>query len=420
MKPKVLIATTERWYPTVRLGMALAEAGCVVCAVCPSGHPLGKTRAAQRMYEYNGLRPLKSFADAITAAEPDFIVPGDDLATTHLHRLYEKQVRNKTTGARVCALIERSLGAAESFSVMHARADFMHLASRVGVRVPKTDIVEDMDDLRRSISRLGLPMVLKADGTSGGDGVRLVHTLEEAEHALRKLQAPPLLARAAKRSLVDQDANLVWPSLLRRRHVVNAQPLIEGNEATSAVFCWEGSVLASLHFEVVNKVRARGHATVLKVIENREMSAAIEEIASRLKLSGLHGFDFILEAQTGNAYLIEMNPRATQVGHLQLGPEHDLPAALYAVLAKQAVQPAPKVTEKDTIALFPQEWLRDPESEYLTTAYHDVPWAEAELVKDCVRQQKRKIHSNLHSKWVPIAPPLRTSQPYAAGRLDSE
>lgn len=419
MKPKVLIATTERWYPTARLGVSLAGAGCAVFTVCPSGHPLNKTKAVERMYEYNGLAPLRSFANAIVAAEPDFIIPGDDLATTHLHDLH-KQQKSKTTGARICALIERSLGAPENFAVVKARAEFMHVARQLGIRVPETEVVKSGDELPGWILRMGFPMVLKADNTSGGDGVSVVRTIEEAEHVLQKLQAPPLLARAAKRGLVDQDRNLIWPSLLRRRHVVNAQTFIEGHEATSAVLCCEGSILASLHFEVVNKVRARGHATVLRLVENQEMSSAVEKIAGRLRLSGLHGFDFMLEAETGNAYLIEMNPRATQVGHLQLGPGRDLPAALYAALSGQVVQPAPKVTENDTIALFPQEWLRDPESEYLTTAYHDVPWAETELVKECVRKQKHKTHSNLHSKWVPVAPALATSRPYAAGRLDTE
>ena len=68
MKPKVLLATTCRWFPTARLGMALANAGCVVDAVCPSGHPLSRTGAVHQTHVYNGLAPLTSFADAIAAA----------------------------------------------------------------------------------------------------------------------------------------------------------------------------------------------------------------------------------------------------------------------------------------------------------------------------------------------------------------
>ena len=43
--PTVLLAATDRWYPTARLGMALADAGCIVDAVCPSSHPVRLTRA---------------------------------------------------------------------------------------------------------------------------------------------------------------------------------------------------------------------------------------------------------------------------------------------------------------------------------------------------------------------------------------
>ncbi len=94
--------------------------------------------------------------------------------------------------------------------------------------------------------------------------------------------------------------------------------------------------------------------------------------------------------ETGNAYLIEINPRATQVGHLNLGPGRDLPAAVYAALIGKAAQPAPKVTEKNTIALFPQEWIRDPHSSFLQSAYHDVPWQEPALIRHCVSNREKQ------------------------------
>ena len=94
----------------------------------------------------------------------------------------------------------------------------------------------------------------------------------------------------------------------------------------------------------------------------------------------------MLETGTENANLIEINPRSTQVGHLSLGPGRDLPAALYAVLSEKAEQAAPKVTEKDTIALFPQEWIRDPQSAFLKSAFHDVPW-ERTRIDSRLRQQ---------------------------------
>ena len=389
MKPKVLLATTCRWFPTARLGMALANAGCVVDAVCPSGHPLSRTGAVHQTHVYNGLAPLTSFADAIAAAKPEIIVPGDDLATWHLQHLYRRE-QGSTKRGTLCALIEHSLGAPESFPIVNSRSAFMELAHTERIRAPKAEVVRNIDDLKTWVARMGFPTVLKANGTSGGDGVRIVHTLDQAELALRTLQAPPLLARAAKRALLDQDKTLVWPSLLRRRSVVNAQAFVAGHEATSTIACWKGSILASLHFEVINKASSAGHATVVRLVENAEMSAAVEKMTRRLGLSGLYGFDFMLEVDTGNAYIIEINPRATQVGHLSLGLGHDLPAALYAALSGKAVQAAPKVTEKDTIALFPQEWIRDPESAFLQSGYHDVPWEEPEFVRDCVNNHRKQ------------------------------
>ena len=55
----------------------------------------------------------------------------------------------------------------------------MELAQGENIRVPKTEVITNTNDLRRWIARMGFPTVLKANGTSGGDGVRIVHTLEE-------------------------------------------------------------------------------------------------------------------------------------------------------------------------------------------------------------------------------------------------
>jgi carbamoylphosphate synthase large subunit len=414
MKPRVLLATTSCWYPSARLTVALSRRGCGVEVVCPAQHPVRKSKSVLRVHEYSGLSPLASFARAITVAEPDFIVSGDDFATQHLHRLYAQEKRKGKLDSPICAVIERSLGNPESFSIVSARTAFMDAARKEGVRVPPTEVIRNAEELKAWIMRTGLPTVLKANGTSGGDGVRIAHTLAEANHSFEELQAPPLLARALKRTLVDQDTRLLWPSILRHRSVVNGQMFVVGQEATSTIVCWKGAVLASLHFQVVNKTSSTGHASVLRLIENGEMSAAVERMSRRLSLSGFYGFDFMLEVDTGNAHLIEVNPRSTQVGHLSLGVGRDLPSALYATLSGEPVQPSPKVTDKDTIALFPQEWIRDPESPFLRSAYHDVPWEESELIRDCVRNSRKQSGWYSRSKRKPASSNVLSPRPIAA------
>lgn len=407
MKPTVLIATTSRWFPTARLGMALARVGCTIDIVCPSRHPIRVTHAVRQTLIYSGLSPLTSFAAAISTSKPDLIIPSDDIAVAHLHELYYREQQRGKLGETICALIERSLGLSDNFPIVRSRTRFAELAKKEGIRVPDTETVANLEELGDYIARMGFPVVLKSDGTSGGEGVRIVWTADEAERAFRVLQAPPLLARAAKRALIDLDTRLIWPCLLRTRSVVNAQTFVAGCEATSTIACWGGRVVANLHFEVLSKHDSRGPSTVLRFIDNPDMSLATERIARRLNLSGIYGFDFMLEVQTGKAHLIEINPRATQVGHLALGPGRDLPAALHAAITGRTVQDSAPITEKDTITLFPHEWLRDPKSPFLQSSYHDVPWEEPEFVRLCVGTRRKRDSLYSQRRWTPGLSPTR-------------
>lgn len=398
LKPALLLLTTTRWFPTARLAVALARSGFSVEAICPNDHPMRKTGAVTRFYAYDSLAPLASIEAALTATRKDLLVPGDDLATSLLRALHERSSKKNES---ICKLIERSIGPAESFPYVCARAKLMKLASEEDIRIPRTEVARD---LARQVAseHLSFPMVLKVDGTSSGEGVRIVRSNEEAERAFKKLQAPPSIIRALKRAIIDHDLKLVAPVLLRRKNTVNLQEFVQGRDATSLVACWEGAPLAALQFEVVKKQYANGPASVMQRIDNAEMTSAAAKIIRRLRLSGLYGFDFLLEERTGHAYLIEMNPRPTQVGHLNLGPGSDLPAALYAAVTGQPLLETPAVTDSQTIALFPQEWTRNPASCFLQSAYHDIPWDEPELIRAGTRKSNGFVSRYRGKKWAQI------------------
>jgi biotin carboxylase len=337
------------------------------------------------------------------------IVSGDDWASKHLQDLYSRESKHNLTGRKICELIERSIGSPKSFPVATCRASFMDLANKEGIRVPRTAVLENVRDLEARISLLGFPLVLKSDGSSSGEGVKIVHTLSEAKRGLRALQSPPQLIRVAKRALINRDLRWIRPAFERCRSVVSAQEFIAGRDATSLAACWKGEVLAALHFEVINKQYERGPSSVLRLIENREISDATGRLVRRLNLSGLHGFDFLLENDTEVPYLIEMNPRATQVGHLALGPGRDLPAALTAAVMGEPIPQTRTITENSTIALFPQEWLRNPQSTFLTSAYHDIPWEEPDLIRDCLRKTRRWNDWRSLEHWIQIFSTHRSS-----------
>lgn len=394
LNPTLLIVSSSGWFPIARLAVAFSQAGCRVEAVCSLMDPLSKTGVVERLHPYGRVLPLHSLRRAIAAAQPDLVVPGDDLSVQHLHALFAREQSRGAQGVEICDLIERSFGASCSFPAVSSRAEFIRVAKEEGIRVPENGLLNNLDDVRTWFTRMGFPAVLKINGTTGGEGVRVVRSLGEAEDAFHALSAPPLLARAAKRLLVKRDRSMLWRSVTRRRSVVTVQSFISGREATSAVACWQGRVLAALHFEVLHKAHAFGPATVIRRVEHPEMIQAALKIAQRLQLSGVHGLDYMIENGTERAYLIEINPRATQVGHLAFGKGHDLPAALLAAVSGQPVAGEKTSTENDTVALFPQEWMRDPQSPWLRSAYHDVPWETPELLRACLRRTKRNSWSS--------------------------
>jgi hypothetical protein len=385
--PTILITASSNWVTTARLGVSFAQANCRIEAICPASHAIRKTTALSRSYAYHALSPVTALRQAILAAKPDLVVPADDLSTQHLLDLHAQE--KAPDGHAIRELIERSLGAPESFPFMIARNSFMKLAQQEGVRVPNTAVIRDVNDLRSWASESGFPAVLKADGSSSGEGTQVVHDISQAEQALRTLQAPLHLARVLKRALFNRDLRSVRPRLEGRRAVVNAQEYIAGRDATSLVACWKGQVLAGLHFEVIKKQYKYGPASVMRLIENPEIESFVARVVRRLCLSGLHGFDFLLQDGTELPYMIELNPRSTQVGHLSLGPGRDLPGALCAALTGKAARQIAPLTDNPVIALFPQEWLRDRDSVHLQNGYHDVPWEEPELIRACLRSRRK-------------------------------
>jgi hypothetical protein len=367
----------------------------------------------QQIYPHRALDPVHSFRRAVQASAPQLIVPADDLATHLLHDVYRLERKQHPEGSELASLIERSLGAAESFPLVEGRAAFLARAKTLRIRAPQTIEVSDVKSLANVASELGYPFVLKADGTSGGYGVRIVHSAEEARSAFRALHAPPLFARAVKRAVMDHDRNLLIPALTRRIPAINAQAFVEGSDATSTVACWNGKVLAGLHFEVIRKRYELGPASVMQWIENTEMQDAVVNIVANLKLSGIHGFDFVLETGTTHAHLIEINPRTTQVGHINLGAGRDLPGALSAAVSGSEPVHTAAVSASDVVALFPQEWMRDPGSTFIEDAYHDVPWAEPDLLEMCIERAQKQFP---RKSGTPVA--RATAEGFSPGFVD--
>jgi hypothetical protein len=402
--PRILLVATLRWPLAARLAIAFRHLGCPVEAWCPRGHPLEKTRAVGRIHRHSVLAPRRSLGAAIRASVPDLVVPCDDDAAIHLHHLH--QSGGATGFSATQRLIERSLGSPASCSLAVARGELMRLALAEGVRIPATWSLACAADLDAACAQSGFPAVLKVDHSWGGFGVTVVGDIGQAHAAFRRAMHPSVM-QALSHLVLRRDPSYLLRWFTDARPGVMLQSFIKGRPANRAVACWQGEVLAGNSVVALQTRSPTGPATVVRIVDNAEMTAAAERLVRALGFSGFCGLDFVIEAVTGAAWLIEINPRATPICHLPLGSGHDLPAALHARLRGEPMSGASATAGAalggDVIAMFPGEWSRNPVSPYLRSAFHDVPWSEAELVRDCVALpwEERGFVARLRARLAP-------------------
>jgi hypothetical protein len=412
MAPKVLLATTSRWFSTARLAMAFHRIGCQVDLVCPPDHPAFSTRALRHRFRYHGLRPQQSFRKALLESQPDIVIPCDDVAMRHLHRLYSTiSAATDEKSTEIGRVLRVSMGDPVSYPITESREKFLALAREEGVRVPETKTITSSDQVEQWVAQFGFPAVLKADGTSGGEGVRIVHTLPEAMWAYKTLHAPLATLVAAKRTFLDRDSNCIRPWLMQHPRQVSIQRFVAGPDATVAVASWRGEVLACIDAEVLRTSKPKGPATIVRLCQDGDRLQSIKKIVRKLGFTGLCGFDFMIDAANGDAYLIEMNARATQTCSLPLGPQRDLISSFCTAITGQPFFQVPLQLAGDTIALFPMAWRGDTASELFQSSYLDLPIDEPNLVRLGMKQTQITSKEKLQQKWIQIFSKLGLHQP---------
>jgi len=395
--PHILLATTGKLASTARMAMELRDAGATVSLIAPANHPAAVLDDLSHKITYSAVSPRGTLEATMLRLRPDAVIPCDERAVRDLHSL-----QRFTRHPEIRELIERSVGQPSAYLAATSRVELMALAGRLGIRVPPSMALPNKAALDRWISHNPAPFVLKADGSWAGFGVRIISDARMAHQALNHMTRPASGYLAVREMLLEGDRYGVRAWLKRERPVMSVQGYVDGWPANIGVACWNGEMLAATCVESVATRSATGPSTVARIIRNPEMVDAAQRIVRALGLSGLIGFDFMIEAATGAAYLIEMNPRNTPICALRLGPGRDLPEALVAQLANRPVRERPARTDREIVAFFPDTWLQDPSSGFLQSGYHDVPWEQPELVRLLMKPELRErywIMRKLSQSW---------------------
>jgi hypothetical protein len=341
------------------LPSALRRAGFVVGAAGAKNGPLAHTRHVSRGWFTAETidTPQKLLHVVSTAFErfaPEIIFPADDQTV----RIFHHAARGHPTLRVSTALrdvLQNSLGDPAFQDITAAKSRLETICSACGVNMPPQLVAPDDEQARAFAQTHGFPLLIKPDTGWAGQGIEWCRTADDMIKALHTARS--------------------------RRGAFALQKFIRGQTAAIACSALRGQWLAGIAYAKHRTVSPHGPTSVARRLDRADMLDAGARLVRHFGYTGFAGIDFVIEESTNKAWMIEFNPRVTPI----CGRAHwmgvDLAAALYTALtSKPPATPLPTI-RTEFLAFFPQEWLRNPQSKFLSSAHHDVPWDDPRLLR---------------------------------------
>lgn len=382
---KILLVSVLPYLFSARLVLGLQQVGFTVAVVCPTRHPVHHLRhpplrCPLGIAGANSLGPFGARARVMNAIErflPDAIVPCDDYAAQILHGIA------RSAPPQIVERLESSLGPVKAYAILESKTAQVTLARQRNIRTPRFEIIENRRSLPEALGEVGLPAFMKRDASWAGQGVRKVSDGADLHKAWRELSKQHSLMHALK-NVRKTGVRHALAGVRRGRPALHLQAAVAGLPAHRTIVCRNGKVIDGFSLVAVETSSESGPASVVRVADNPEMTVAADVLAKELRLNGLVGFDFVV-AESGEAYFLEINARATPAAALAVAGAPDLLGILFRTMTPSSGAPARSVAG-DTIALFPDEMLRDGTSPFLGSAHHDIPTDEPGLVEFGLQQ----------------------------------
>ncbi|MBC8063280.1 MAG: ATP-grasp domain-containing protein [Chlorobia bacterium] len=346
---RVLLVSQWKWHGPARFPKALKEAGFEVAAVCGKGEWIANTRYVDKFYLAPTWeeRPFLEFLIvAIESWHPDLILFATDnmvLAGQELRRLVESN-QAKLSSRMVETLRSSTFDPAHE-GLLHSKFDLLEALKERGVRIPAQRELNTLSDADSFVQEHGYPVLLKPDFGFAGSGIMFCHTEEELLKNLNKV----LFGKNRQRYAIQ-------------KYLGNKTALIEFVAKDGKVLCHQSAQRMHTH------PGETGPVTVLRTVESTEMLKAAEAMCDLLRYNGIGVPQFVVEDDScESALLLELNPRMSHFPHVWAKYGNNFAETLRKGWSGESVvQNPPRLGE--TIALWPQEAIRDPESSYLANA----------------------------------------------------
>lgn len=343
---RALILAQWDWHGPARIPRALKQNGCEVAAICKKGDWTSKTRFVDRHFfvdTSDEAAILGALERVIQEWQPDLILPGTDnmVSTLAIFRSHVMEGRVNIPEAQREVVIN-ALPAPDKQRYIGKKIDLLNDLAERGVSVAPQREIATLGDAELFVEEHGYPVVLKPDEGFAGEGIKFCHTEEELLNELRQIL---LLGRPTRYAI--------------QKHLGRQTALVE-------FVAKDGKMLAA---NAVYRLRTHpgdtGPTSVARIVKGKAMKDATEALCEFLGYNGIGVAQFMVQDETcETAHLIELNPRMSSFIHLWKLMGTDLVAALIHAWKDERWRIEP-VKEGLTVALYPQEALRDRNSEFL-------------------------------------------------------
>ncbi|MCW3475404.1 hypothetical protein [Limobrevibacterium gyesilva] len=393
MRPRILLVALADWFGPTRLPRALREAGFEVGVLADPDGLLAQSSHIEYRFALSAglvrLGVLRPVLRTILEFQPRIVVPCDEAAVHLLQNL-----ANAWDGARgpggqlrvpmpplVREILLRSLGEARSFAARSSRPLARKLAATLGIAAPPSAPVPYLQVAEAFARDHGWPVVLTREGRTGGDRVRVCADQAELHAAYSDLtqpeDVPHWLGRAVRYPLwsvltgFHLAGDLTRP--LQDGPLLAIEAHVPGRPATYTVVAYDGRALAGIAAvaEVVHPP-GTGASTVVRLVNDRTMADTSRKLVGRLGFTGFGGIDFVRDEASNKLWFLKFNARPTPLSHLGRLAGGDLCTALLAAVTNAFPVPQ-RATKETTVALFPQDWMRDPNAANRGADHVDLP-----------------------------------------------
>jgi hypothetical protein len=306
---------------------------------------------------------LSAMSHAVSHCSPDFMITNDEILLFYLSLAQEKlqnrphplsyKHRKLLTFLNRCLLDNTDL---------YMRYQGLNAVQKAGFPTPQSGIAATTVDALKIVKKFQGNCFVKANYSLGGFGVYSGQDIDLCEQWL------------------DQQYK---NNGFKESNPILIQEKCEGTELTVSFAAWDGELLGYVVVDPIKKAYADGPSSVISNRYRPNWLPPLQKLIQSMNYSGFGGMDVFETTPDKLPTVIELNARSTHSIPASPLLNNNLIKLLYDRLNNQNMERCEPlhVDNNKTVALFPEEVMRDPTSKYLQDVPLEAPWTDPKLMQ---------------------------------------